>query len=351
VDNQQQARILSRLYRSLPKVELHRHLEGSLRLKTLQEISQAHNIPVPGTSELRELVSISPADTLTFENFLSKFKTLRLFYRSPEAIFRITREAIEDAAADNVRYMELHFTPVALSRAERFPLGEVMDWVLQAGQAAAAQNQLQIRYIVSVNRQEGPTIAEEVALLAVDRMPRGIIGIGLAGNEADYDGLDFEGVFQEACQSGLHVTIHAAEWGPGQNVTDAIAVLGAERIGHGVRVLEDTQAVELARERGTTFEVCITSNHQSGVVATLKDHPLPRMLAAGLNVTINTDDPSISQITLGNEYRVAVEELGFTQAMLRQRVLAAAQASFLPKADKARLVQDINDEFPLAELL
>jgi adenosine deaminase len=83
-------------------------------------------------------------------------------------------------------------------------------------------------------------------------------------------------------------------------------------------------------------------------VATLKDHPLPRMLAAGLNVTINTDDPSISQITLGNEYRVAVEELGFTQAMLRQRVLAAAQASFLPKADKARLVQDINDEFPLA---
>lgn len=346
VDNHQQARILSRLYRSLPKVELHRHLEGSLRLETLQEISQAHNIPVPGTSELREMVSISPDDHLTFENFLSKFKTLRLFYRSPEAIFRITREAIEDAAADNVRYMELHFTPVALSRAERFPLGDVMDWVLQAGQAAAAQNQIQIRYIVSVNRQEGPIIAEEVALLAADRMPRGIVGIGLAGNEADYSGLDFEGVFQEARQSGLHITIHAGEWGPAQNVIDAVSILGAERIGHGVRVLEDPAAVALAREHATTFEVCITSNHQSGAVTILNDHPLPRMLEAGLDVTINTDDPSISQITLGNEYRVAVEELGLTQAMLRQRVLAAAQASFLTQTSKEELVQMLVAEFP-----
>ncbi len=312
----------------------------------MQEISQAHNIPVPGTSELRELVSISPDDHLTFENFLSKFKTLRLFYRSPEAIFRITREAIEDAAADNVRYMELHFTPVALSRAERFPLGDVMDWVLQAGQAAAAQNQIQIRYIVSVNRQEGPIIAEEVALLAADRMPRGIVGIGLAGNEADYSGLDFEGVFQEARQSGLHITIHAGEWGPAQNVIDAISILGAERIGHGVRVLEDPAAVALARERATTFEVCITSNHQSGAVTILNDHPLPRMLEAGLDVTINTDDPSISQITLGNEYRVAVEELGLTQAMLRQRVLAAAQASFLTQTSKEELVQMLVAEFP-----
>jgi adenosine deaminase len=334
-------------YQSLPKVELHRHLEGSLRLKTLRDIGQAHGIPLPGTGELRELVSISPEDKLTFENFLSKFQTLRLFYRSPEVIERITREAIEDAAADNVRYLELRFTPVALSRAERFPLADVIDWVLLAGQVAAAQYRVETRYIVSVNRQEGPAIAAEVARLAAERQGRGVVGIDLAGNEAQFSGLDFEGVFREARQSGLRVTIHAGEWGGAQNVVNAIAVLGAERIGHGVRVVEDPNAVALARERGVTFEVCITSNHQSGVVASLCDHPLPRMLEMGLNVTINTDDPSISQITLGNEYRVAVKELGLSPAQLRQRVLAAAKASFLPESEKGRLIEKIDAEFPI----
>jgi adenosine deaminase len=334
-------------YHSLPKVELHRHMEGSLRLKTLREIGQAHGIPMPGTGELRELVSIAEDDTLTFENFLSKFQTLRMFYRSPEVIHRITREAIEDAAADNVRYLELRFTPVALSRVERFPLADVIDWVLQAGKAAAAQYRVQTRYIVSVNRQEGPDIAAEVARLAAERLSRGIVGIDLAGNEAEYSGLDFEGVFREARQSGLKITIHAGEWGGPQNVADAIAVLGAERIGHGVRVMEDPNAVALAFERGTAFEVCITSNHQSGVVPALGDHPLLPMHQAGLNVTLNTDDPSISQITLGNEYRLACEELGLTQAGLRERVLAAAEASFLSDIEKEYLVEKLEAEFPI----
>jgi adenosine deaminase len=331
----------------LPKVELHRHLEGSLRLKTLREIGQAHGIPLPGTGELRDLVSIAEDDMLTFENFLSKFQTLRMFYRSPEVIHRITQEAIEDAAADNVRYLELRFTPVALSRAERFPLKDVIDWVLLAGLAAAEKHRVQTRYIVSVNRQEGPAIAAEVARLAVEQMSRGIVGIDLAGNEAQFSGLEFEGVFKEARQAGLKITIHAGEWGGAQNVANAIAALGAERIGHGVRVMEDPKAVDLARERGTTFEVCITSNHQSGVVAALSDHPFLRMHQAGLNVTINTDDPSISQITLGNEYRVACEEVGLGQVALRERVLAAAEASFLPQGEKEQLIERINSEFPI----
>jgi adenosine deaminase len=347
VSSSKQAQYSEKYYQSLPKVDLHRHLEGSLRLKTLREIGQAHGIPLPGTGELRELVSIAEDDKLTFENFLSKFQTLRMFYRSPEVIHRITREAIEDAAADNVRYLELRFTPVALSRAERFPLKDVIDWVLQAGKAAAAQNRVQTRYIVSVNRQEGPTIAAEVARLAVDQISHGIVGIDLAGNEAEFSGLDFEGVFREARQAGLKVTIHAGEWGGAQNVANAISLLGAERIGHGVRVMEDTDTVGLAHERGTTFEVCITSNHQSGVVPSLSEHPFLRMHQAGLNVTINTDDPSISQITLGNEYRVACEELGLTQLGLRERVLAAAEASFLPEIEKLYLVEKLDAEFPI----
>jgi adenosine deaminase len=334
-------------YRSLPKVELHRHLEGSLRLATLQEIGFAHGIPLPGTGELRDLVSISDEDKLTFENFLSKFQTLRLFYRSPDVIHRITREAIEDAAADNLKYLELHFTPVALSRAERFPLAEVMDWVLEAGQKASAEFHVQTRFIASVNRHEDPRMAAEVARLAAERMEKGIVGLGLAGNEADFSGLDFQGVFKEASESGLRLTIHAGEWGGAQNVANAITKLGAERIGHGVRVIEDKNVVALARERGVAFEVCVTSNHQSGVVSALSEHPLRVMLQEGLNATINTDDPSISMITLGNEYRVVCEELGLTIPALRERVLAAARASFLPEHDKERLVETICAEYPI----
>jgi len=112
------------VYKSLPKVELHRHLEGSLRLQTMLDIANAHGITIPASIlHLSGMVQVQDEDPLTFQNFLAKFNTLRLFYRSPDVIHRVTREAVEDAARDNVKYMELRFTPVALSRAERFPLG------------------------------------------------------------------------------------------------------------------------------------------------------------------------------------------------------------------------------------
>jgi adenosine deaminase len=331
-------------YHALPKVELHRHLEGSVRLDTLLEIGRAHGMPLPDTSQLRELVQISDEDKLTFGNFLSKFQTLRLFYRSPEVIERITRETIADAAADNVRYLELRFTPVALSRAESFPLADVIDWVIDATQAASQAYGIKTRLITSVNRQEGPEIAEEVLELAIPRMHRGIVGVDLAGNEAEHSGMAFLGVFKKARQAGLRITIHAGEWGGAENIMNAILYLGAERIGHGVRVLEDPQVVELARQGGTPLEVCVTSNYQSGVTPSLTVHPLPRMLNLGLNVTINTDDPSISRISLTDEYRLVCEELGLSTAALHGCILAAARAAFLPEDEKARLIQELEKE-------
>jgi adenosine deaminase len=333
-------------FHALPKVDLHRHLEGSVRLKTLLEVGRTHGISFPNTGRLRELVQVGDEDNLTFENFLSKFATLRLFYRSPEVIHRITTETIADAAADNVRYLELRFTPIALSRAENFPLDEVIQWVVDAAEAASRQYGIQTRLIVSVNRQEGPEIAQDVIRAAVDFMGRNVVGVDLAGNEASVSGLGFLGVFKEAQQAGLKVTIHAGEWGSAENVMNAILYLSADRIGHGVRVIEDPQVVTLARERGIPFEVCITSNYQSGVVSSLAVHPLARMLALGLNVTLNTDDPSVSQITLTDEYRLACQDLGLSIETLRSRVLAAAQASFLPQPEKDRLAGSLAAAFP-----
>ncbi len=332
-------------YRALPKVELHRHLEGTLRLDTMLDIARQHGITVPAdVLSLSSLVQIQEDEGFSFQNFLAKFNTLRLFYRSPEAIHRITREAIEDAARDNVKYMELRFTPVALSRAERFPLHDVIDWVIAAAQEAGQKLGVVVKLIASVNRHESHELAEQVAWLAAERKENGLVGMDLAGNEAEFKSEPFYGVFKEVRQAGLHVTIHAGEWGPAANVREAIENLGAERIGHGVRVLEDEYVTRLARERGTAFEVCVTSNFQSGVVPSLKAHPLVRMLDQGLNVTVNTDDPSISRITLSQEYHVVCEDLGVPLDKLKQRILAAAQSSFLPEKERQDLIAQLKQE-------
>jgi adenosine deaminase len=335
-------------YFSLPKVELHRHLEGSLRLTTMLDVSRQHGVTVPASMfNLSGLVQVQDKDPMTFTNFLEKFKTLRLFYKSPDVIHRVTQEAIEDAAKDNVRYMELRFTPVALSRAEGFPLHDVMDWVITSANAAAEKFKVKIGLIVSVNRHESPELAEQVAWLAADHIKDGVLGIDLAGNEAEFKAEPFYGLFKEAKQSGLHVTIHAGEWGPAEHVREAIEKLNAERIGHGVRVVEDDSVVALAKERHTTFEVCVTSNYQSGVVKSLTEHPLPRMIAAGLNVTVNTDDPSVSRITLSHEYQHIGEDLKLPVSVLKDTVLNAAHSSFLTNEGKAKLIIDLKEELKM----
>ena len=335
-------------YRALPKVELHRHLEGSLRLDTMVDIARQHGIEIPeDVLRLSTLVQIQEEDKFTFQNFLSKFNTLRLFYRSPDVIHRITREAIEDAAKDNVKYMELRFTPVALSRAERFPLHDVIDWVMASSREAAEKHGIIVKLIASVNRHESTELAEQVAWLSAEHVKDGLVALDLAGNEAEFKSEPFYGVFKEAKQAGLHVSIHAGEWGPAPHVKEAILELGAERIGHGVRVLEDEDITALARERQTAFEVCITSNYQSGVVASLDGHPLMDMLKAGLNATINTDDPSISRITLSHEYYTACEELEMSQTTLRERIVAAAQACFLPDSEKEILVKQLRKDLKM----
>ena len=331
-------------YRSLPKVDLHRHLEGSLRFETIRELARQHGMDLPATAELRTMVQIQEGEKLTFQNFLSKFSTLRLFYRSPEIISRITQEAIADAAADNVRYLELRFTPVALSKAQGFPLAQVMDWVIAGAQQAEKDYGVITKLIASVNRHESVALAAQVSYLAAERREAGIVGMDLAGNEAEYDSEPFVDVFQNAKMEGLHMSIHAGEWASGDNVTHAINRLGAERIGHGIRVLDSHTATRLSRDRQTPFEVCITSNYQSGVIADVAVHPVVEMLEQGLNVTINSDDPSISNIRLSDEYRLVCEVLGLRVAALIERVLAAAQAAFLPEADKERLVKELENE-------
>jgi adenosine deaminase len=331
-------------YRQIPKVDLHRHLEGAIRISTLMELARSLEMTLPLQPTLHSLVQMQPEEDQNFSNFLAKFSTLRLFYRSPEIIKRIAYEAVADAAADHVLHLELIFTPVALSRARGFPMGDVMDWVADTVMQAGQDLGISTRLIASVNRHEPVELAEQTAGLAAERICKGIVGLNLAGNEAEFSALPFANVFRQAKKAGLAISVHAGEWGGAGNVREALEELEADRIGHGVRILEDPEVVELARQRGTAFEVCLTSNYQTGSIPDLTQHPLAKMLEAGLTVTINTDDPSISQIVLSDEYRLALETLGLKRETLNSCIRAAAGASFLPVDEKERLLEKINQQ-------
>jgi len=314
-----------------------------LRVKSLVEIAAQQGFFFPG-QDLSALVQIQAREPLTFVNFLSKFQTLRQFYRSQEIIERLTREVIEDAARDGILHLELRFTPSALATVQGFTIVQVMDWVSCSAVDAAQKAGISVKLIASVNRNEPVALAEDVARLAAERLDQGIVGLDLAGNEAQFPALPFAGLFREAEQSGLHVTIHAGEWGGAENVREAIEELHAERVGHGVRVMESPSMVRAASERNIAFEVCLTSNIQSGVFPSLESHPLPRMLESGLCVTLATDDPSISGITLSEEYILAQEKLGIDRLLLERCILDGARAAFLPINEKELLQNQLQAE-------
>jgi adenosine deaminase len=337
----------------LPKVDLHRHLEGSLRIETLWAIAQAFQLNLPPTSirattmeQLRPLVQVMADDLPDHETFLNKFEVLRHFYRSPEIISRVAYEAVADAAADNVQYLELRFSPQALSRVRKFPLGEVTDWVITAVAQASEACQIQVGLIITLVRHDPITQAREVLEVAMERAGKGIVGIDLAGNEVKYPSAPFAPLFKEAKESGLGVTIHAGEWASAYGVHDAMDALFADRIGHGVRTMEHSDILRLLQEKNLPLEVCLTSNVQTGVVHELAHHPLVDMLDLGLTPTLNTDDPAISHITLSTEYHLAMSVLGLPYAQIRKMILDAAAAVFLPPTDRQKLVADFDQQLP-----
>ncbi|MFQ5942121.1 MAG: adenosine deaminase [Anaerolineales bacterium] len=332
----------------LPKVDLHRHLEGSLRLRTLMEIARQEGLDLPQEeSQLREQVQIGSAEPRTLPNFLSKFQALRPIYRSQEIIQRVIHEAIEDAAIDSIAYLELRFTPAALSQAKDFPLNEVIEWVIGFAREAARQYEIQIGLIASVNRHESVELAEAVAQIAADQAGNGIIGLDLAGNEVDFPADPFTSMFRSAEQAGLQTTVHAGEWSGADSVRQALTAMGASRIGHGVRVMEDPEVIAVARDSRAAFEVCLTSNLHSGVINGMDEHPLPEMINAGLVVTLNTDDPGISNVQLSDEYFTAVSELGLSEETLKGMILSGAQHSFLPKPEKKKLEDRLQETLGL----
>lgn len=327
------------MLKAMPKIELHRHLEGAIRVETLVEVAEANNIPLPAydAAFLRPYVQMMPEDPATHKSFLSKFSFLRQLFISEEVIRRITAEVVEDAAADNIRYMELRFTPYAQAKLMNFALADVVDWVTDAVAQTATRANIKVNLIVAMNRHESVEIGWEMLQTAIDFMDRGVVGVDLCGNEVGFPAEPFAEIFDEAHRVGLGVTIHAGEWHGPENVTHAIERIGTRRIGHGVRTVEDSQALQLALDSGVYFEVCPTSNIQTGVVTKLQYHPLIDLHYVKANVTINTDDPAIHDLTLTDEYALMVQGLKLPLSYIKTCLRNAIDCAFLPEDEREAL--------------
>ena len=331
---------LRRTMQALPKIELHRHLEGSIRLSTLVEVAQEYGIEMPeyDIEMLRPFVQMMPTEAHNSQHFLAKFMTIRQFFLSEPVIRRMTREVVVDAALDNIKYFELRFTPRALSNILNCPYEDVLDWVCTEAVATATQHNIQVRLIITVNRHESFAIAERTLDAVLAYKSPYIVAFDLAGNERDFPAEPFQPLFERAKTEGLGVTIHAGEWGSAENINTAITSLLADRIGHGIRAAEDLGLCDRLIERGVLLEVCPTSNVHSGAVAHWSQHPISRLYRYGVTTTLNTDDPLVSDITLTDEFVRAVEFMTFTVDDVKRHILNAAYGAFLPTDARKALV-------------
>jgi adenosine deaminase len=326
--------------RAMPKIDLHRHLEGSLRLETLLAIAIEHDITLPSydVEGLRPFVQMTPDQPRNWQSFLGKFTLLRQFYRSERIIKRVTHEVIADAAADNVKYMELRFTPQALNNLMQCNYDQVVAWVCEAAEAAAAGLDIEVVLILSMNRHESVAIGEQVLQAAIEYANRGVVGLDLAGREAEHPGLPYRDLFAQAKAQGFGITIHAGEWAGAESVREAVEILGADRIGHGIRSIEDPALLDLLKAQGTVLEICPTSNVQSGAVGDFALHPLDPLYRQGIRTTINTDDPLICGVTMTDEIVQVMATMPITLDDVKRNILTAAEAAFLPPAARAALV-------------
>ncbi|HET90154.1 MAG TPA: adenosine deaminase [Chloroflexi bacterium] len=334
---------------ALPKVDLHRHLEGSLRLKTLSEIAQEHGIDLPSydIEYLRRFATVVTDDRPDFHLFLAKFTFLRRFYPTRAAVEQVAYEAVADAAADNIKYLELRFNPVALSRYQEFTFDEVTSWVCDAVAQSQRDHAITSYLILQIGRDESLDIATQITEVALAHQANGVVGLDLAGDEASYPARRFADIFQRARREGLGITVHAGEAGGAQNVREAVELLGAQRIGHGVRSIENSDVIHLVRSNGITLEVCPTSNLQTAVVRRFWQHPLADLLALNLRVTINTDDPSVSDTTLTDEYMTAMLAMGVTLEQIKHTILNGVAGSFQPADKRRELAQWFRKELQL----
>src|SRR5256714_4344970 len=322
---------------NLPFIDLHRHLDGSFRLETILELARQHNIELPGATieELRPHVEVTEPQPGLMA-FIGKMLWMTRVLANGEACRRIARENVEDAKREGIDYLELRFSPYFMAEPHQLDMAEVIEGVVAGIAEGIAATGVRVNLIGILSRTYGAEICmKELDALLAHR--EHFIALDLAGDEANFPALLFVDHFRKGRDAGWRITVHAGEAGGPQSVWGAIQLLGAERIGHGVRALEDPKLADYLAEKQVPIEANLTSNVHTNTVADLDSHPLRDMLARGLVCSINTDDPGVSGIDLRHEYEVAAPAAGLTREQIHQAQINALEAAFLSAEEKREL--------------
>lgn len=331
------------LIAALPKVELHVHLDGSLRPETMLALAGPAGVELPtrDPEALRRFMLVDEARDL--EDYLAKFELTIALLQTPEAIERVAYEMMEDAARDNLRYLEVRYCPM-LSTRGGLEMDEVVAAEWRGVQRGMADFDVAARIINCSLRHYDPELSVRIAEHSVRCKDHGVVAFDLAGGEAGRPpGLHGE-AFDIAVRGLLRVTVHAGEaWGPA-SIAEAIHRCHADRIGHGTRLHEKPALQDYVRDRQILIETNITSNLQTRAVSRAAEHPVRRYYDAGLAVTLCTDSWLMSGVSLTDEYWLAHRELGFTREEIDDMILTACAGAFLPLPERQALFERVQGE-------
>ncbi len=330
------------LLRRLPKAELHVHLDGCLRPETMLELAAAQGVRLPASDPptLRRYMLVNNVQNL--EEYLERYYVTVAVMQTRQALERIAYEFVVDVARENVRYVEVRYCPALHTPA--LTLTQAVEAPLEGIRRGAAETGVRVGLIVCGLRTLSPSVSEDLARLAVDYREAGVVGFDLAGAERGHPARDHARAFAYALAHGLSCTCHAGEADGAESIRQALHVCGAHRLGHGTRLGEDPAELAYVLEHQVPLEMCLTSNLHSHAVRDLASHPARRYFDAGCVVTLNTDGRLMDGVTLTDEYWVAHRDLGFTRAEIDRVILNAFRSAFLPAADKARLVAQVQRE-------
>jgi aminodeoxyfutalosine deaminase len=329
----------------MPKVELHVHLEGAIRPATLLRLAQRNGVRLP-TQDVKGLQDFYRFRD--FGHFVQVYITITGCLRTPDDYRLIAYEFGSDCARQHIRYAEATFTIVTNTKLTGLPWQAILEG-LNAGRAQArAEFGVDWGWIFDISR-DNPETQDQVIEIALAAGEGGVVALGLGGTEAEYPPELFERTFVRAHQAGLPCVPHAGETAGPQSIWTALHVLHADRLGHGVRCVEDPALMDHLRKHQVPLEVCPTSNVRLGVYPDYATHPLRRLWDAGLLVTINSDDPPMFGTDLNHEYEVLVDHFDFSAAELEQISLNGVRASFLPQAEKAQMEAKFRTRFAQLE--
>ncbi len=323
---------------SLPWIDLHRHLDGSVRLETILDLGRKHNLPLPAwdVESLRPHVQITEPQPGVMA-FIAKFKWMVGVLVDYAAVRRIAYENVEDAQKEGLDYVELRFSPWFMAEPHHLRPAGVVEAVVDGVQAGIRDTGMRVKLIGILSRTYGPEIAwKELEALLTQREQ--LVALDLAGDEANFQGELFNKHIRRGRDAGWNITVHAGEAAGPHSVWHAVRQMGAARLGHAVYAAEDPSLLDYLAEQRIGIEANLTSNVQTSTVPDYPSHPLRRFLEHGILATINTDDPGISNITLAYEYDVAAPAAGLTPGQIRQAQSNALEVAFLTQEEKESLL-------------